>query len=738
MSSTVSTSSTLGNQIDVTTLVSQLMSTEQQPIVNLQNQQANCQSLISAYGTVQSAMSTFGSAMSGLTNLTQFQGMTASSSNSSAVTASASSSLSPGSYTVSVSSLAQTQTLVASGVASQSTAIGAGGETTLSFDFGTITGNTLNSTTNQYGSTLSNAAVAADGKTVTVTSTSNLAVGATITGDGFPAGTTIASITNGTTFVTSNADTNTAAVTGLTLQASPTFAANGSGTKTVTIDSSNNTLQGIASAINSANIGVTASIINDGSSTPYRLTLTSTATGASNSMKISVAGDTALNSLLGEDPTSSTGQSMTQTAAAQSANFTVNGIAVSKPTNTVTDVVPGLTLNLLQTTTTPLTVSVAQNTSTTSSSISSFVSAYNALQTVITNVTSYNATTKVGAVLQGDFAVNTLNSQLHEMLNTPVQGAGSLSTLQDVGITFQTNGQMSLDSSKLNTVLSSNFNNVAALFDTVGQATDPQITYSSAASTTQAGNYNVAVSQNATQGSLVGSAAAGTTITSSNNILNIALNGTNAPITLTQGEYTAATLATEIQNEINGSSQLVAAGAAVTVTQNNGIFSIVSNKYGSASTIALSGNGASNLMGSAPVATTGLDVEGSIGGVAATGSGQYLTAAGGNALGLKIQVAGGAIGSRGSVDYSQGYAGIMNLWASSQNASTGLLSSSVTGQNNIVTSLGTQITQEQTRLSMLQTSYTKQYTALDLSLASMASTSTYLTEQLAAIKAAAN
>ena len=102
-------------------------------------------------------------------------------------------------------------------------------------------------------------------------------------------------------------------------------------------------------------------------------------------------------------------------------------------------------------------------------------------------------------------------------------------------------------------------------------------------------------------------------------------------------------------------------------------------------------------------------------------------------MGLKIQVTGGALGDRGTVSYSQGYAGTLNQWATAQAASTGLISSAVTGENSLVKGLNAQISQQQVRLSLLQASYTKQYTALDLSLASMASTSSYLTQQLTAL-----
>ncbi len=649
--------------IDVSSIVSQLMATEQQPLINLQNQQSSYQSQISAYGTVQSALISFQSAMSGLTNANQFQGMTATSSNTSALTASATSTVAPGSYSIGVTTLAQAQALVAGGETSQTAAIGGNGTTTLTFDLGTISGGSL---------------------------------------------------TNG-------------------VYAGASFTSNGNGTKTVTINSTNNSLQGIAAAINAANVGVTASIINDGSATPYRLSLSSNSQGASNSVKISVAGDAALSSLLAYDPGNNSGQKLTQTTAAQNASFTVNGIAVSKSSNTVTDVVPGLTLNLLQTSASPINLTIAQNTTATTTAVNTFVSAYNALHTAVSKVTAYNAATQTGAILQGDFAVNTVANQLRAMLNTSVSGAGSFTTLADIGVTFQTDGSLAVDQTKLGTAMSSNFNDIAALFDTVGQASDPQISYTSAASTAQPGNYTVNITQLATQGKLVGSSAAGTTTITAgvNDTLNVSLNGISTTATLAPGTYTAATLAAEVQTEINGTSALTAAGASVAVTQSGGIFTFTSNSYGSSSSVSITGNGASNLLGGAPVSTTGVDVAGTIGGYAATGSGQFLTAGVGNALGLKIQVNGGALGARGTINYSQGYAGTLSLWATAQDGTTGLISDVSSGLQKSITSIGTQIIAEQTRLTALQALYTSQYTALDQTLSSMNSTSQYLTTQLA-------
>jgi flagellar hook-associated protein 2 len=665
MATTSATSATTGSNIDVASIVSQLMTVEQRPLTALSSKEASIQARISAYGSVKGALSGFQSALSGLSNSSTFQGLTASSSDSTMLTAFAASNAAAGSYAINVTSLAQSQKLVALGQASQTASIGSGASTILTFDFGTIGGGTL-----------------ASGK---------------YTGS--------------------------------------SYTSNGNGTKTVTIDSTNNSLQGIRDAINAANVGVTASIINDGSTTPYRLALSSSANGISNSLKISVAGDATLNTLLAQDPASNTGQNLTETTTAQNANFTVNGVAVSKTSNSVSDVIQGITLNLLQKTTSTVNLNISQNTSAVSTAISGFVKAYNDLHTTLTNVSKYDAATKTGAILQGDFAVRTVSTQVRGILNTPLSGSGSLTTLSQIGVTFQKDGSLALDSTKLNTAMTNNFSDIAALFATVGKASDSLISYSSAASSVKPGSYAVNISQLATQGSVTGLAPApATTITTgSNDTLNISVNGVGTTVTLSAGTYTAATLAAEVQTRINGASALSSIGSSVSVTQSGGIFTITSNSYGSSSSVAIGGNGAANLLGGTPTPTAGLDVAGTIDGVSATGSGQFLTSGSGNSLGLKIQVNGGALGTRGTVNFAQGYAYTLNQLSTTLLATNGLLDGKTTGLNKSIADIAKQRVTLTARLASIQTNYTKQFSALDVMLSSMNSTSTYLTQQLAAI-----
>ncbi|MBI1175062.1 MAG: flagellar filament capping protein FliD [Sideroxydans sp.] len=656
----IAATSATTSSIDVASIVSQLMAVESQPLVLMNKQIASYQAKISAIGTVQGALSSFQSAVQGLSTPSQFKSLTATSSDTTVLSASASTTAAAGSYTLSVANLAQAQNLAAAGQASTTAAVGSGSSTTLTFDFGSITGGTL--------------------------------AGGTYTG--------------------------------------ATFTSNGAGTKSVTIDSTNNSLTGIRDAINATNIGVTASIVNDGSASPYRLVLSSATTGANNSMKITVAGDAALSSLLSQDPAGT--QNMSETITAKDAQFTVNGMSISKSSNTVSDVIQGVTLNLKNVSTGPVSLAVTNNTAAITTAVNSFVKSFNDLAGTVKSVSSYDATNNTGGVLLGDASTNMIMSHLRNALNTPISNnTGAFSSLSQIGITFQADGTLALDSTKLNQAMSSNFGDIANLFAAVGKSSDSLVSYSYAGSSTKPGTYGVNVTQLAAQGSTTGSAAAAsTTITAgSNDALNLTVDGTATSVTLSAGTYTAATLASELQSKIN--SALSSNSLSVAVTQNAGVFTITSASYGSTSSVAVTGgNGLSNLLGT-PTQAAGKDVAGTINGMAATGQGQLLTSSAGDSTGLSIVVLGGSTGSRGTVSYSQGYAYTLNDFANSLLGSTGPLTSETDGFNTSIKDINSRITALNARIAADQVALTTQYSSLDAMLGTMNQLSTYLTQQLA-------
>lgn len=252
------------------------------------------------------------------------------------------------------------------------------------------------------------------------------------------------------------------------------FTPNAAGSVNVTIDSSNNTLEGIRDAINAANAGVTATIVNDGDPTsPYRLVLSSDNSGADQSVRIAVAGDATLSALLSHDPAGT--QNFAENVTAQNAQFTVDGISITKSSNKVTDVIDGVTLDLLgKTGGTPVTVSVSQDTDSTKSLIEEFVNSYNAFIDEVRKQTASGADGGEAGALASDSATRSMETSLRNVLGqAPTTGiTGVYTNLSSIGVEFQRDGKLSLDETKLSAAIQADSKNVEELFSsTEGYAT---------------------------------------------------------------------------------------------------------------------------------------------------------------------------------------------------------------------------------------------------------------------------
>jgi flagellar hook-associated protein 2 len=242
------------------------------------------------------------------------------------------------------------------------------------------------------------------------------------------------------------------------------------------------TLQDISTAINTSNLGVTATLVNDGSSTPYRLAISSNSTGLSNaisSITIKTGGDASLNSLLAYNPTENApaapvlpATALAQAVAALDASLTVNGIPITSASNTVAGAIQGVTLTLANPTTTPATLTVARDTGAISTAASGFVGAYNALTSQLKSLSAYGTTATAAApVLSGDGTVRMMLDQLHGIFMTGASG-GTLTSLAQVGITTQLDGTLKVDNAQLNSAMTNNFSDVVNLFSSAtGYAT---------------------------------------------------------------------------------------------------------------------------------------------------------------------------------------------------------------------------------------------------------------------------
>jgi flagellar hook-associated protein 2 len=554
MASITSTTGASGLAID--SIVTGLMTLEQQPITQIKTQVSSYNTKLTAYGTLKSGLSTFQAAVDKLATAAKFTAQSAKLTDSSSLAATADGTAANGSYSIAVTQLATSQKLATSAYASATDIIGTG---TLNISFGTYTASPANFTANADKQALS-----------------------------------------------------------------------------ITIDSTNNTLSGIRDAINAKNASVSASIVNDGSGN--RLVITSKDTGAVNSLKIDVTDadgnstDGSGLSALAYDPLSTVGagKNMTQLVGAQNALLTVDGLSISKPSNTLNDVIQGVTLNLKSITSVNATLEISTDTDTIQASVQNFVDAYNKLNSSLRDLTKFvEGGSSSNGPLLGDSATRDIMVKLKSMLARPSTTATTFRTLSDIGVKSGENGVLTLDSAKLTTALNTNLTDVAKLFAPSATTSDPQVTYVSSSNKTQTGTYAINVSQ------------------------------------------------------LGSSSQ---------------------------------------------------DAAGTINGVTAYGSGAGLIGAADNAAqGLKVSINGSATGSRGTVTFNKGLAGELSSMIGGWLDTTGSLTVKTEGIQTSIKALNKKSSDLSAKLPAIEARYRAQYARLDALLTGMQSTSSYLSQQIAAL-----
>lgn len=228
----------------------------------------------------------------------------------------------------------------------------------------------------------------------------------------------------------------------------------------ITIDDSNSSLAGIRDAINSAsnNTGVNATLVygTDGAS----LVLTSAETGADNTITVAASGGDGGLSALAYSDTNTANYTVEQEA--QDAIVTIAGIEHSSSTNTISDAIDGITLELNEAAPSEtIRLQVENDTDSVVSKVNSFITAYNTLATQLDSLGSYDSETGESGALFGDSLLKNLSSQLrHALTDTVSSATGSYNSLASLGITFDTDGQLTLDEDKLESALASDFDAV--------------------------------------------------------------------------------------------------------------------------------------------------------------------------------------------------------------------------------------------------------------------------------------
>jgi flagellar hook-associated protein 2 len=503
---------------------------------------------------------------------------------------------------------------------------------------------------------------------------------------------------------------------------------------TVTITSSNCTLNGVCNAINNANAGVSATIINDGSSTPYRLLITANETGTANAFTLTdnLSGGQALG--------------LSQTQAATDAKFLINGASITKSSNEISDVISGVTFTLKNLASSPVVLRVERDVDSIVTSLKDFATAYNAVNSFIASQFSYNKSTESAGVLAGDATLRGVQGTLQNQIVQSIQNQfTTYGVTGQVGLNFNRDGSLGLDETKLREALSNNFSAVAALF--LGDGTpqgsvtpsDRRVSYSSKTAATQAGSYSVEINTLAQQASVVGNQAL--SALSSDETLTITYGSATATVNLLQDDAITAVL-----DKIN--SAFSSQGMAVTASNDGSDkIKISTNNYGSTETITVVSDRfdseGSTGFGLVPIIANGTDIAGTIGGNAATGQGLVLTGATGQPEeGLSLNISQTTTGSYGTVTVASNTKGVegnsilYNLFSALDGITdplSGPITNAKSGLSSNISNLNDQISEYEDRLEVRKQILTAQFSQADQALRLMSVAQSSLSSQLSSL-----
>lgn len=520
----------------------------------------------------------------------------------------------------------------------------------------------------------------------------------------------------------------------------------GKSSVSVTIDDSNNTLVGVRDAINNANVGATAAIVNNGSA--YQLTLTGMDSGSQSSLQIVVddtgdGNDSDANGLsrMAFNSDGSIGASrVQQTVGASDADFSVNGLTLSSASNEVTDAIDGLSFSLLGTTSKTEQITVTDNSPAIQSAVNTFVDSYNNYVTSLSTLTQYNATTNLAGPLLGDFTVAATSRQIREIIDGKARGAvGELTSLSQLGIRTASNGTLTVDTVKLNAALKDNFEDVRAIFSYVAKPSSGSgLKVNTLPTNRDVASYQVEISSLATSGSKTGSnLSVPVTIGSGTDAFVIKLDGTASDtITLTNQAYASlAALATELQTKINADQALRASGKSAVVSVEGSAIKIQSGSVGSKSTVELN-----NVAGHTTVANLGFneaassnatDLVGTINGAVGTAEGNVLTAPSGDAAaGLSVT----AYSTQGgSITTSNGVASLLDDFLGNSLSASSSLDSRIGALQRGAADITDERAALELRFASIEARYKRQFTNLDILLNRLENTSSFVADQLANI-----
>jgi flagellar hook-associated protein 2 len=455
-----------GSGVDVNALAQNLVNAEQVPQQNQINAKISASnSRISGYAALSYAASGINTAFTALKDQNSFNALTVASSNTGAFSITPSATASAGMHQVSVNQLAQAQRTVSAGYASASASLNNGNPMTLALTVGTTNPKTTNielpagrDTPQDIVNFVNAANTGVTAQLVNTGSGANpyqvVLTGATGAQNSFTLTTkySMGGVQDATSSINSGSPMTLNLTVGGTLH-------------TLSLPAGQDTPNDIVAAINNSGTGVTASVDASvsGSTFPYKIDLSGPSSDPSN---FSLAIDYGSGSTPAVTPGLSFPANATGNQTANDAQLQVDGINYTRSSNSFNDVISGATMNLTTTTSTPATVQFSLDTSTIVTNINNLVQAYNDAHNIISAVTDPKSTLATyGATLVGDSTARMVESKLRSLFSGTSSTPGTnISSLWQIGISIDASGTMSVDSTKLNTALNSNYSDVVKMF----------------------------------------------------------------------------------------------------------------------------------------------------------------------------------------------------------------------------------------------------------------------------------
>lgn len=526
--------------------------------------------------------------------------------------------------------------------------------------------------------------------------------------------------------------------------------------ETITVDATNNTLSGLAESINSANIGVTASVIKDAGAgaTPYKLLLTSKQTGAEQA--ITITNNLAADSGNAVKPVFDFGNPVQEAANAQVTLGSGGGaITVESDTNQFTNLIDGVTIDVLNSSAgQEVTLTVAQDNQTSVDAVQDLVDSFNSVMEFIDTQSAYDEATEEGGPLNGNRSVIGIQQRLRNALVSVVPGVtGEANRLSAIGVSVTDNGRLELNTSRLQNILNGNDPDVSRsdfkkLFALDAQIDSPKFSFILGSARTQPSSNPIEIdlTQAAERATLTAGTdlAASTVIDASNRTLELEVDGTTATVSLNEGTYTRQELADHLESVINSSSDLN--GRQVSIGLTGDALTITSETYGRSSTVkVIDGTAVGTLGYNNNDEDIGRDVAGTfiVDGVSepATGKGQVLS---GNAdnettadLQIRVKLSPAEIvsGAEATVTVTRGLAASLDsILDDMLDPVSGGLQTIEERFDDELETLQDTLDRQQALFDLQQEALIREFVALESALSELQSTSDFVGAQLSALR----